>query len=328
MNSSTVGPFGLKTSVDDLFRWNENFRQNRLPRGTHLSAFFEEGSLIDNENCLSSYPRQRYKGLEHIWYTGGGPGFMAHFVRFPKHDFSVVVLCNLSEEDEWHDMVRIIGKIADRYLASHLESSSKNDDWDDAAPITIPLAEMKNRIGGYRKPDGSFVRIDTQGEILVLKEINRAFPAKEPLKLTPLSANRFRIVKPRRSFDLIFDTSPDSGRGGIRVTHQGGRTEQWSAAEFVTPSKDALNDYCQDFRCDDIESTYQFSVDRGSLFVRLNAGRRRRLVPTVHDVFVPATGKWDNMKFVFSRDRAGSVNAFRLHFFRVRLDFDRLRKDK
>lgn len=64
MNSSTVGPFGLKTTLDDLLNWNENFRRNKLPAGLCLSEFFEHGSLLDNENCLSSYPGQKYKGLE------------------------------------------------------------------------------------------------------------------------------------------------------------------------------------------------------------------------------------------------------------------------
>ena len=326
MNSSTVGPFGLKTSLDDFVRWNRNFRENRLPPGRHLNAFFERGSLLDNENCLSSYPGQKYKGVERIWYTGGGPGFLAHFVRFPKHDLSIVVLCNLSEEEEWFDMVRLIGEIADHCLAGHLTAPIKKENWDDTTRVARPVAKLQNKVGGYQKPDGSFVRIELQDESLVLRDINRAFPSPVPQELTPLGGDRFRAVRPSRPFDLIFEPSPEGGRNDVRVRHKDGPSEKWRSVKFAEPTEQQLNEYVNEYRCDDIESTYQFFVDDNTLFVRFNAGRGRRLLPTIPDVFVPSTGRWDNMRFAFSRNNAGDVDGFKLNFHRIQLDFNAVHK--
>lgn len=326
MNSSTVGPFGLKTCLDDLVRWDGNFRKNKLTSGKHLNTFFERGSLLNNENCLSSYPGQKHRGVEHVWYTGGGPGFFAHFVRFPKHDLSIAVLCNLSEEEEWFNIVHAIRTIADHYLADHLTAPVGKDDWDEATPVTLPLTKIENRVGGYQKPNGSFVRIELQDETLVLKEINRAFPPSVPQKLTPVDGDRFRALGAIRPFDLIFESSPEGDQHDARIRYRDGRSEKWESVEFATPTEKQLNEYANDYRCDDIESTYQFFVKDNTLFVRFNSGRGRKLIPTTQDVFVPSTGRWDNMRFVFSRNSDGDVEGFRLSFHRMQLYFDVVRR--
>jgi hypothetical protein len=56
----------------------------------------------------------------------------------------------------------------------------------------------------------------------------------------------------------------------------------------------------------------------GTLYVQFNAGTKRRLIPTVADVFIPETGEWDNMLLKFSRDGSGRVAGVDLEFDRVK----------
>jgi Beta-lactamase class C and other penicillin binding proteins len=56
MNSNVVGTGGLKTTVEDLFKWDQNFYANRLPDGPYLRAFLKTGTLLDNRNVLDVNP--------------------------------------------------------------------------------------------------------------------------------------------------------------------------------------------------------------------------------------------------------------------------------
>ena len=328
MNSNTVGPWGLTTSVDDLLRWDENFRNNTLPSGPRLNEFFTLGSVLDNEDCLSAFSHQKYKGLKRIWYTGGGPGFLAHYVRFPEQDFSVVLLSNRCDDKDWIDMVRLVGQIADLYLADKIQPTAADDNsWNDNAPI-VQLAELDlaNKSGAYQRNDGFFTRLDLRDGKLVLVEINRPFPRKVPLPLNPTNTTRFRVARDYNPFDVIFDLASNGDRPSARVEYQNGLTDTWKPVEFATLNDAQLAEYVGEYYCDDLESVYRFSVDDGTLFVQFNFGKKQRLAPAVADVFFPATGEWDNMLFTFSRDPSGRPDGFNLEFDRIkRLTFSRRR---
>ena len=49
-----VGGAALKTCVEDLCRWDQNFAHNRLPGGKYLDEFFREGTLLGNRSCLDA----------------------------------------------------------------------------------------------------------------------------------------------------------------------------------------------------------------------------------------------------------------------------------
>ena len=97
---------GLLTTINDMVHWDAFLRRNdKLPAGEYLLAFLRDGSLLGNEQCLSAFPKERYRGLPRFWYTGGGMGFMAHFVRFPEHGLSIIAFGNNSTNRGWHDSV-------------------------------------------------------------------------------------------------------------------------------------------------------------------------------------------------------------------------------
>src|SRR5262249_11220383 len=118
MNSNAVGAAGLKTTVEDLFKWDQNFYANRLPDGPRLREFLQSGTLLDNRNVLDVNPTQDYRGLQRMGFTGGLPGFVAGFVRFPGQKFSVICLSNDGTRPRpWAAALRI----ADIYLAEQMK---------------------------------------------------------------------------------------------------------------------------------------------------------------------------------------------------------------
>ena len=92
MNSNVVGA-GLKTTVEDLFKWDQNFYANRLPDGPAAASFSSPGRSWTTGKCSTSI-RPNPTGLQRMGFTGGLPGFVAGFVRFPEQKFSVICLSN------------------------------------------------------------------------------------------------------------------------------------------------------------------------------------------------------------------------------------------
>lgn len=325
MNSSTVGAVGLKTTIDDLLQWDRNFRNNELGKGAHLQEFFATGSLINNDNCLCGYGNSGYRGVKRLCQTGGGPGFIAHYVRFPDLGLSVALLSNLSEADQWHAMQQKVGEIAQLYLADHLAEPDESFTWD-ANPDIVQLTpeQLQAATGGFRKPDGSFVRLVVHDGGLAVEMFNTAYPPPVPIRLTPVSQNRFRASGHYVPYDIVFDsdTSPPK-QDSITVRYQDGYRQKWKRVELVSPDADELKAYAGEYECRNLGAVYRFSVHDGQLFVQFNFGRKRKLVPATADIFVPETGRWDDMRFEFARDDAGHVRTFGLTFQRVHFEFER-----
>ncbi len=118
MNSNIVGVSGLKTSVEDLFKWDQNFYANRLPDGPYVRAFFKTGTLLDNRRSLDFQSIGTYRGLKRMGFTGGMPGFASGFIRFPEQKFSVICLSN---DDFTAEPWNLALRIADIYLADQMK---------------------------------------------------------------------------------------------------------------------------------------------------------------------------------------------------------------
>ncbi len=187
--SSASGGRGVYTSVEDLCRWNVNFEDNRLPLGKHMKEFLREGTLLDNRNVLDARPTGSYRGLKRIQFTGGMPGYVAAFTRFPEQHFTVICLCNNSTITPWE----INSRIADLYLAEHLGPEQPTNDMDAAKrahDIVVKLdeSELRDKVGAFRlRADGRIWKIVFQdGKLFVHDHLNNVHP------LIPLGRNRFQ----------------------------------------------------------------------------------------------------------------------------------------
>ena len=126
-----------------------------------------------------------------------------------------------------------------------------------------------------------------------------------------------------RRGDLVFDAESQEQPDSLTIRYQDGYTQQWKRVEFASPNRNELNAYAGEYYCDNLDAVHRFSVDNRQLFVQFNFGHKKRLVPATADVFVPATGQWDDMRFEFSRDESDDVKSFEVIFERVQYRFER-----
>ena len=94
-----VGSGGLYTTVEDLFRWDQNFYQNRLGTsgGNLIDRLLTPGTLNDGTALEYAFGLglSKYKESKIISHGGGFKGFRSELLRFPEKRFSVALLCNL-----------------------------------------------------------------------------------------------------------------------------------------------------------------------------------------------------------------------------------------
>ncbi len=326
MNSNSVGPFGLMTTVADLAKWDAAVREKRLPRGRHVDAFCQDGFLFENLNCLSSF-LGRFRGVKRRWYTGGGPGFLAHFARFPDAGLSIALLCKISEEKEWRDGARIVDRIAERCLADKLKPAKKsNGNWDpNPNPINVSDDSLDRFTGAWKKPDGGYVEFDVENGQLQLHQLTRPSRVQRQVSLLNIGGNRFRNAVNVVPYDLEFVDSDESDRSEISIRFRDGYRQKWVPVEFISPGDDQLQGFTGDYYAPDLESIHRITRRGSTLYVQYNFGRKQRLRPTEADTFIPDGGPWPNTFFRFQRTDEATT-GYQVDLDRVkRLRFQKLK---
>lgn len=318
-NSNVVGPVGLKTTVNDLFLWDQNFYQNRLPDGPLLREFLSQGTLLGSRNTFDTDPRAEYRGLRRIEFTGGVPGFMSCLVRFPEQRFSVIVLSNYTNIASWV----FAWDIADLYLAQEMAPRSVDGEklWDDN-PRFVELSHeaLHERAGGYRDATGHYVRLAvTDGRLTFLNPYGWEFP------LSPLGRTRFRSLETLGQFDLDFRSREPAGPPAVHVERKRGGDEWWEAVALAKPTPEELAEYAGVFHCADLETRYRILVADGRLSLQINNRGAHELTPAIKDVFIPR-GQIEDAILTFTRDAEQQINRINVDLWSVKsVRFERLR---
>jgi CubicO group peptidase (beta-lactamase class C family) len=319
MNSNVVGMSGLKTTVEDLFKWDQNFYANRLPDGPYLRAFLETGTLLDNRKVLDVNPTERYRGLKRMGFTGGMPGFVAGFVRFPEQKFSVICLSNdCFRVQPW----KVALRIADIYLADQMTEEKKRP-----APkyefVDLAESDLIDKAGPYRMHG---TRI-----------IWTVSVAKGGLALTNRMGHtdRWQAVSPTRfrapagphqgTHTLVFEPRCDK-RFNMRLENDDEPVDEFEPIQLVKPDTKQLSAYAGKYYNAELNATYTFSVRDGSLFLQVNNRRHERLAPTTADEFIPELRTPDDARMItFIRDGKRTVTGFTVRLWSIEgMTFEKL----
>lgn len=142
-----IGDGGIYTTVDDFFKWDQNFYTNKLGNGSKdlidlvlTTAQLNDGKEIDYAFGIVV---NEYRGLKSISHAGSFVGYQAHYIQFPNQKFSVVILSNLGS----FEPDRIAMKIADVYLADQFtEFTEKVETEEDLSPQIKPAFKALPRV--------------------------------------------------------------------------------------------------------------------------------------------------------------------------------------
>jgi CubicO group peptidase (beta-lactamase class C family) len=185
-----IGDGGIFTTVEDFFRWDQNFYNNRLGTGTQglIDMILSRDKLNDGQENDYAFGLvvSRYRGLRMVSHGGSFVGYRAHYLQFPDQRFSVVILSNLGTFNPG----KIAVEIADIFLGEQFTEpqSAVKEPLPAKEPAFIKLAsqDMRKFLGEYHSAELDATAIVELGkEGLILKLGRHASP------LRPISPQSF-----------------------------------------------------------------------------------------------------------------------------------------
>ena len=319
----TGGGAGLRTCIEDLCRWDQNFARNRLPRGKYLDEFFREGTLLGNRPVLDAdaaikenepearrkSPPGQYRGLRRRQFTAGGWGTSAAMAQFPDQEFTVICLSNNDEIAAWN----MTHRVADLALGDRLaprESRPPSRPTSELPTVELAEAELRDKVGAYRTDyNGMIWRITLRDGTLQLTDQYNATGS-----LRPLGAARFDPEGPRffPTAQLIFSrptaASPWSLMHEYDLPDNRARIE-FHPVELVDPTPDQLKEYAGAYENNELAATYRLAVRDGRLWLRVNSRRWEALDATVRDEFTHMQEPADLRIVTILRNEKGEVTG-------------------
>jgi len=106
LNSSSVGPSNVYTTVEDLSKWTANFENPKVGNVDFINHFNELSSLDNGEPTIlvvrdgetiyhaKGQFLRNYKGLNVYNHTGSDAGFKSYLGRFQNNKLSIILLSN------------------------------------------------------------------------------------------------------------------------------------------------------------------------------------------------------------------------------------------
>jgi CubicO group peptidase (beta-lactamase class C family) len=170
-----IGDLGVFTTIEDFLRWDQNFYENKLGKGTQdlINMMLTQGKLNNGEVLPYALGLNisLYGGLRTISHGGSAVGYQAQYMQFPDQRFSIVILSNLSNFAPG----RIARKIADLYLADQFTEPPTPRQRERSSekrprPITLSSSQLQKYAGNYYSDELDITyALDVENNELILK---------------------------------------------------------------------------------------------------------------------------------------------------------------
>ena len=289
-----VGDGGLFTTVEDLFKWDQDFYRNVLGGPNVMPQMLAPGTL--NDGTVQSYALglrvSRYRGLPVVGHGGSWVGYRAATLRFPEQKFSVICLCNRADAVPWETAARI----ADIYLADAFPRM------DSAVTIALPEAQRREREGTYwneRTSTFATVKRTESGLSLTVEDIEYA--------LGFLDEDRFVGAAEAASLTGVFEKNSE-GYISMHVQLEGQRTFEYVQVQPWHPSRQELSAHSGTYENEELGVRYVIRLG--------NEGRLELEGPALDDPALepafPHAFRWAWGTMVFVRNNSGEISGFRL----------------
>ena len=308
-----TGDGAVLTTVEDLFRWNQNFFEPKVGDAKLLADMQEVGVLNSGKKIdyASALRIGTFRGLPTVSHSGSWAGFRAQLLRFPEQKFAVACLCN---DGGISNPSRLSRTVAEVYLGGLMRPEQTAPDSKKAAAAApkyaASSAELQKFVGAFLSRDtGRLVRVAVVGKGLT------ADAGTEKLTLVPASSGRFRIEGSRDEAEVQFDAVA-GGRPVMRVTTgdlDDRETEIFDPVGVASPGPAELAELAGDYTSEELATIWRLAVENGKLYVRHRGLSKDALVPTVKDAM-----NLDGLNLRFHRGANGKVTGFTLDEGRVR----------
>jgi CubicO group peptidase (beta-lactamase class C family) len=289
-----VGGGGLMSTVHDLSLWDQNFYANTLGKGTLTKELQTRGVL--NTGKRISYAMGldigKYRGLPIVEHGGALFGYRASLLRFPEQRFTVICLCNISSAVP----SSLSRKVADLYLRDYLKPGASALRPDDNGKLPDPAIFA----GKYFDPRTHMIYSFTasNGNLMAWGGVLRRINADH---FYDLESNVIAFTNANGVMKARLDIEGENYFSGTRVENL-----HLSATEIAA--------YGGRFRSEELDASYDFSVEQGALMLRIADSPPKQLLAVTSDEFEAN----ELGTVLFDRDRQGRVDGVKVFSQNVR----------
>lgn len=300
-----VGSGGLFTSIEDLLLWDQNFYTHKVGGKELYDLMHTKGKLNSGTELDYAFAIDlgNYKGLKTEEHGGALGGYKSALTRFPEHNFSVVILSNLSSVNP----SSLAYRVADIYLGDFYKEEQSGAESELLETIELPEDKLKEKVGYYINTDsGAFYRIRLVKGQLQFSGMGRNFT------LGAISENEFFLTGTSQIITLKFEISEGGQPAQLEITQEDSPVLTYKSFEPIRPTTEELKEYTGEYSSEELDTTFRIELIKNRLrFTHKNAPPGT-LQTNYKDIF--RTG---NIRIIFSRDSSDRITSFMVNAGRV-----------
>jgi CubicO group peptidase (beta-lactamase class C family) len=301
-NFEQLGDGSVMTTVEDLFKWNQNFDHPQVGGPEAIRQLTTPGTLNNGQRIPYGMGlfMDHYRGLNWIHHSGEWVGYRAALSRFPDQHFSTLITCNCVGSMNPMAMAK---QVADLYLADEFTRAEKTAPVQSAS--SVPASTLKQYAGRYwSEKNGALREFVVREDKLIMVTPGMTYD------MLPLGGGQFEALEPDSEHqDKYVFRSAKPGEEFQLEAWEGGAPTIYQAVKGQAPEASHLVDYSGSYVNDELRVTWTFVVQSGKLIRQQWMTEDEELQPAFPDGFV---GDLSEGQFLihFNRNRDGRVTSF------------------
>ncbi|MCB9914922.1 MAG: beta-lactamase family protein [Planctomycetes bacterium] len=307
LSFANAGATSLFTTAEDLTRWLDDFRTERVLDAAAHARLLERGRLADGRvlDYAGGLVHGRARGYASVGHNGADAGYRSAVVWVPELELGVAVLSNGAELDADGALQRVLAALvpepADAPPRAPAAATPPDDEDGGDEPAALDDARRAALVGTYADVHGYALELFAKRERLYLSFAGR--PRKR------LFARADGALATKRG-DLVLRPTDD---GGLAWEEDGARYAFARVAPGAAPPP-TLAELAGWYACPELEVRYEVRLVNGGLVVHHFKHGEEPLTLQGPDRF--SSPFWF-FQPRFTRDASGRVDGLRVSGSRV-----------
>lgn len=303
-DSELTGDDGVWSTIEDLYRWDQNFYANRLGQGRQelIRHYLTPGRLADGSSTGYAFGLvvSNTDGHPVIEHRGWTNGYLSVLERYPEDQTSIILLSNTNRLVPWSftgEIRKSLFAIPDRSVDAM--DPTQTQERSDREPLSV--------IGSYLCLENATIwKIShADGQLQILAD------GTEKIVLVSREKDVFETVGSGFHVRVMYDNN------GKKVSLHVSRSERvWVFLPFLSIqlTTQALNAYEGTYYCEELRTTFDVRLEDGKLCLhnhnRHRCGLDLAFEPTINDLFYTLDPSVDCVVLEFLRSSDQTMQAF------------------
>jgi len=297
-----VGDGSVMTTVEDLFKWDQNFDHPEVGGSDAIRHLTTPGALNNGQPIPYGMGLfiDHYRGLNWFHHSGEWVGYRAALSHFPDQHFSTLVTCNCVGSMSPMGMAK---RVADLYLEKEFTRAEKTTSAHSSS--SLPATTLKRYAGTYwSEKNGALRKFQIRDDELVMVAPGMTYDMR------PLGGGQFEALEPDSEHrdKYIFRTSRRGQEFEVEAW-EGGAPAIYRAVKGSPLEASRLKEYAGTYSNDELRAAWTLVAHDGKLIRQQWMTEDAELEPAFPDGFIGDLSE-GQFRMHLNRDPSGRVTSF------------------